>query len=86
MRSDRPFNNNSFLLTFLAGPPVEGGGLKYTAAVYKCTLRSKALNFFLIVCYSLDRTLEIHGAANTKQIQEKCTVASNRAPPSGTPQ
>ena len=31
------------------------------------------LLFLLIDCYSLDRTLEIHGAANTKQIQEKCT-------------
>ena len=27
--------------------------------------------FLFIDCYSLDRTLEIHGAANTKQIQEK---------------
>ena len=42
--------------------------------------------FLLIDCYSLDRTLEIHGAANTKQIQEKCTVASNRANPLGNTQ
>ena len=27
--------------------------------------------YLLIDCYSLDRTLEIHGAANTKQKQEK---------------
>ena len=37
--------------------------------------------FDFIDCYSLDRTLEIHGAAKTKQIQEQHTVASNWANP-----
>ena len=30
--------------------------------------------YLFIYCYSLDRTLEIHGAANTKQIQEETAL------------
>ena len=36
----------------------------------------------LIDCYSLDRTLEIHGAANTKQIQVQEEIAQIGPPPS----
>ena len=37
-------------------------------------------NYLLFIyCYSLDRTLKIHGAANTKLMQKKYTAASNRA-------
>ena len=47
---------------------------KFTTIIIHTT--QVQVNAFIhsIDCYSLDRTLEIHGAANTKQIQEEMAM------------